>query len=253
LNTVKEFLEFIRFKICIFITSIGISGYLLFNSFSVSQLIFTFLSSFFIIAGAYAYNNITDKEEDRINRSSVNPFALSRKGYLIVIGFFSIGFLFSLRLSLWSIFFYVIGIWISFVYSFFKLKRYFLVKNFYTAFGASLVFLLGAGIVSLSSISYYLIFSLFLFIGSMISDLRDYRGDKLNNIRTIPVILGYQTAKKIGLALLGIFSVIILFFDLIVLLPFSLSMIYFLLKNKPTLAHSCEGFSFIALVIWSML
>ena len=252
LKALSNFLEFIRFRICIFVTSIGMAGYLLFNPISVN-LIFVLLATFLITAGAYAYNNMTDMEEDLVNRKRINPFILSKKSLFLISGLFISGTIFSFFLSLYSLSFCLLGVLISIAYSFFKLKKYFLVKNFYTAFGASLVFLVGAGNISIPIMGYYALFTLFVFIGSSISDLRDYTGDKINNIRTLPVVLGYHLAKKIDFILLGLFSLTILFSDLVVLLPFSLMMIYFLYKNKLTLAHSCEGFSFIFLVIWSVL
>lgn len=249
----SNFLQFIRFKICVFVTCIGIIGYLLFNSLSWN-LIFVILACFFAVAGSYAYNNMTDKEEDLINRKGLNCFVLDNRSFLIVIVFLSLGLFFSTFLSIYSMFFFLVGIFVSLTYSFFKLKKHFLVKNFYTGFGASLVFLVGATYLTFEIVEYYILISFFIFIGSTISDLRDYEGDRLTNIRTLPVYLGYDTGKKIVFVLLSVFSFLILFFSgFTLLLPFALVMIYFLLKNKPTLAHSCEGFSFIFLVLWLIL
>jgi len=249
----SDFLEFIRFRICIFVTCIGIIGYLLFNTISMN-LVFVVLASFLVTAGAYSFNNITDKKEDLINRKKINPFLINKSGYLISAICFSFGMFFSFFLSVYSIVFCSLGLFVSITYSFFRLKERFLVKNLYTGFGASVVFLAGASCISLEIFLYYLIFSLFIFIGSTISDLRDYEGDRLSNIKTLPVYLGYEVCKKIDFVLLSIFSVVILFFShFIILLPFSIVMFYFLYKNKPSLAHSCEGFSFIFLVLWSVI
>ncbi|MCK4634369.1 MAG: UbiA prenyltransferase family protein [Candidatus Aenigmarchaeota archaeon] len=250
---ISDFLGFIRFRICIFVTCIGIIGYLLFNPLS-TNLFFVTLTCFFAVAGSYAYNNMTDKEEDLINRKELNSFVLDKRSYLVIIVLFSLGFFFSTFLSFYSLIFCLLGIVISFAYSFFKLKKHFLVKNFYTGFGATLVFLLGATYLTSEIIEYYILLSFFIFIGSAISDLRDYDGDAANNIRTLPVYLGYDAGKKIIFVLLSIFSFLILFFSgFIVFLPFTMVMLYFLLKNKPTLAHSCEGCSFIFLVFWLIL
>lgn len=250
---ISDFLGFIRFRICIFVTCIGIIGYLLFNPLS-TNLFFVTLTCFFAVAGSYAYNNMTDKEEDLINRKELNSFVLDKRSLWIVSACFLSGMFFSLFLSVYSIFFYLAGLFVSVTYSLFKLKKHFLIKNFYTGFGASLVFLLGATYLTFEIIEYYILISFFIFIGSAISDLRDYEGDSLSDIRTLPVYLGYDTGKKIIFVLLSVFSFLILFFSgFIVFLPFTMVMLYFLLKNKPTLAHSCEGVSFIFLVFWLIL
>ncbi len=246
----EDFFGFVRLRICLFLTSIGVIGYLLLNSVS-SQLIFVVLSCFFAVAGAYAYNNMTDKEEDLVNRKGFNPFVLKKGSYLIIALFFLVGFYFSTFLSFISVTFYLLGVLVSVIYSFFKLKKYFLVKNIYSGFGVSLVFLLGASSIAYETVEYYILISFFIFIASLISDLRDYEGDRLSNIRTLPVSLGYDNCKKLVFAFLSLFSFTILFFSgFIILLPFTMVMIYFLIKNKPTLAHSCEGLSFVFLAIW---
>lgn len=249
----KNFLDFIRFKICIFVSFIAISGYILFNSLGY-KIIYVFLVSFFITMGAYAYNNITDSREDKINRHRINPLSVSRLGYAIVMLSLSIGFFFSFFLSVYSILFCTLGIFVSISYSLFRLKNYFLVKNLYTGFGVSLVFLAGASYVSYDIILYYLSISFFIFIGSAISDLRDYTGDKLIKINTMPVSLGYDNAKKIVCVLLLFFSLITVYFHyLIILFPFTLVIFYFLYKNKPNIAHSFELVSFVFLLFWSLI
>jgi len=249
----SDFLEFIRFRICIFLVCIGITGYLLFNS-EVMDLIFVIISSFLVTAGAYAYNNTTDSREDLANRKKINPFVMNKWGLFIVSLLFLSGIFFSFFLSPYSIFFCLLGVVVSITYSFFRLKEYFLVKNFYTGFGASIVFLLGAGNFSINILEYYLLFSLLAFIGSSISDLRDYEGDKLSNIKTVPVYLGYETGKRIDFVLLGIFSLSILFFsNLVILLPFPLLIFYFLYKNKAKIAHSFLGSSFIFSAFWFLV
>lgn len=253
LNTTKEFLEFIRFKICIFITSIGISGYLLFNEIEFCNILFILSISFFVVGGSYAINNMTDYLEDLINRKKVNKFVSSKIGWFVIIIFFSLGILLAFLHSLFSFALCSVAIFLGVVYSLFKLKRYMLVKNLYTAVGAGLVFLLGATYISAEVMFYYSLFTFFIFIGSMISDLRDYEGDKVSKIKTLPVALGYELCKKINIFLLVSFSLIVFFSKLILLIPFIGAMIYFVYKNRPELAHSCEGISFIFLAFWLLL
>jgi 4-hydroxybenzoate polyprenyltransferase len=245
--------EFIRLKICIFIFFIGISSYLIFNPLNIG-LISVALTSFFGAAGAYAYNNLTDKEEDLINRKNINPFTLSKNGLVIAFTCFLLGLFFSLFLSIHSILFYLFGIIVSIVYSFFRIKKYFLIKNLYTGFGVSIAFLIGAANINIKIFWYYFLFSFFIIIISIISDLRDYKGDRFSHIKTLPISLGYNTAKKFVFLLLSIFSLLVLFFsNLFVLLPFVFLMFYFLYKNNPSLAHSYGGASFIFLTFWLII
>jgi 4-hydroxybenzoate polyprenyltransferase len=241
--------EFIRLKICIFVCAIGMSGFLLFNPLNMS-LVFVSLTSFFGAAGAYSYNSIRDKKEDLINRRSINHFALSKKGLLIVFVCFALGFFSSLLLPMYSILFYLFGLVVSIVYSFFRIKKYFLIKNLYTGFFATLMFLIGATNMTSEVIQYYILISFFIFILSIISDLRDYRGDKVSSIKTLPVSLGYNPTRILVFLLLSIFSSIILNSHFMILLPFSLLIIFFVYKNRPSIAHSLGGFSLVFLTLF---
>ena len=252
-NLFKNLLEFIRLKICFFICSIALCGYLLFNPLGIN-LFFTFLASFFGTAGAYSLNNIKDKEEDLINRKSINPIVLSRFGFVITLACFFIGIFFSLFLPLLSIIFSILGIVSSLSYSCLKIKKYSLIKNIYTALGVGTAFLVGASYMNMEVMWSYLLFFFFIIIMSLISDLRDYAGDKKSNIRTLPVSIGYERVRKIIFILLGIFSIQVSFSSkLFAFLPFVLFMLYFLYKNKPSDAHSWGGFSFIFLTFWLYL
>ena len=61
-----------------------------------------------------------------------------------------------------------------------------------------LSFIIGATIFNIEVFLYYLLFCFFVFLMSIISDIRDFAGDKNNNIKTIPVTIGYKSAKNIS-------------------------------------------------------
>jgi 4-hydroxybenzoate polyprenyltransferase len=230
------------------------TGYLLFNPLSLN-LIFVALSSFFVCAGAYAYNNITDRKEDLINRKRVNFFSLNNKSLLIVISCFLLGIFFSLLLSPLSVFFCMLFITVGVFYSFFRIKQYLLIKNLYTGFGITVVFLIG--IISFSSelFWYYFLISVFFFTGSLISDLRDCEGDESVDIKTLPV-LEYNLTRKIIYFLLITLSVLVLglnLYNLFPMLVFIPIILFFLIKNKPVIAHLSGGISIIFLVAWLMI
>ncbi|MCK4492034.1 MAG: UbiA family prenyltransferase, partial [Candidatus Altiarchaeales archaeon] len=124
--------------------------------------------------------------------------------------------------------------------------------NLYTGFGITQVFLLGATKLTGDVVLCYLLFSILFFVGSLISDLRDYRGDKAVGIKTMPVYVGYNATKKFIYFLLIMFSISILGLnlpELFILLPFALLMFFFLGMNKPDIAHFCGGISFVLLAI----
>jgi len=243
----KELSEFIRLKLCIFASFLAIGSYLLFNQLSF-DIIFVALVSFFVVMGGYAYNNIRDKEEDLINRKKENRFVVN-KSYLIVVFSFLMALLLSLSLSFHSILFTIIGITVCTIYSLFRIKKYFLLKNIYTGFGVAQVFLLGANYITVEIFSHYLLISFFIIIGSIISDLRDYKGDKIVGIKTLPTMLGYDRSKEVTFLLLISYMLISSSYFPI-LLPFPLIMIYFLYKNNISTAHSCVGLSFVFLTFW---
>jgi len=256
LKYLSDFLEFIRYKVCISCLFLAISGYLLRNSPSI-DILFLSLSSFFLCAGVYAYNSITDKEEDVINKEKISSLVLSKKGYVLVGVFIFIGLLFSLFLPVYSLFFAVMATASGVTYSYFRLKRYLLLKNVYTGFGVNLIFLMGAtaGVFVTSEIlSYYLLISIFILIGSVISDLRDYEGDKALNIKTLPVRLGHNKTKYLVTFLLAVYTISLLFFTkVIILLPFSILMFFAVRSDKPSLAHSLSVYSLFSLAFWLVL
>jgi 4-hydroxybenzoate polyprenyltransferase len=247
-----DFLRYVRFELCIFSAFIAASGYLLNNLLS-GDLLFVMMSSFFVCAGAYSYNNMTDKTEDLINRKKANPFASNVAGKIATVLAFSLGFLFSLFLSPASVVFYVIAVFTSVAYSAFRLKKYLFLKNIYTGFGVTQVFLIGAANSPITSeiISYYVLLSVLILIESMISDLRDYAGDKAADIRTLPVYVGYEKVRYLILFAIAVYSaLIILFTKLLVLLPFTTLMFLAINENKPHIAHSLGSYSLIFLLPW---
>jgi len=253
---INEMLDFIRFRICLTIFFTSASGYLLFNPVGLNLLIAA-LSSFFVFSGGYAYNNIFDRKEDIINRGRINPFVKSGKSYPIVFLCFAAGFLLSLLLPPHSIPFFILMLGANIFYSLLRIKRYTLLKNLYTGFGISLAFLFGAitGFeLNVEVMAYYFLMSLLIFIGSVISDLRDYDGDEKAGINTIPVTFGFHKTKNMVYILLALLSFLVVFFHrVIVLLPFVFATFIYLYKNKISFAHSFGGLSLIALSIWLLL
>ncbi|MCK4554967.1 MAG: UbiA family prenyltransferase [Candidatus Aenigmarchaeota archaeon] len=250
----SDLLKYIRLDLCIFSTFIASSGYLLNNPLS-NKLFFVILSSFFLCAGAYSYNNQKDKEEDLVNRKKSNPYTEISFGKIITLVVFLFGFISCFFLSYFSVMFYIVATITSLIYSKFKMKKYLLVKNIYTGFGVTQVFLIGAANSSITTqiIIYYVVLSVFIMIESIISDLRDYKGDKKMNIRTLPVCFGYDYTKKMLLSVLVSYALFVFFLKLFVLVPFIILMSLYLYKNRVCAAHFVGSLSFLFLMGWLLI
>lgn len=254
-HPVQDFFEFIRFRLCILAPVLALSGYFMHNNiFQISiDASFLVLGSFFLCTAAYAYNNITDKKEDVFNRKKITPLVSGRNGKISIAFFFLAGLFFSLFLPAYSFISAAAFLIVGTAYSFFRIKKYLLIKNVYTGFSLPLIFLMGAFThpAAYETFSYYVLISVFLLIGSMISDLRDYAGDRAAGVRTLPVCLGYEKARGIIMLLLAAYSASLLLSKvLLVFLPFVFLMFLAIKKDEPSLAHSFGKVPFIFLMIW---
>jgi len=129
------------------------------------------------------------------------------------------------------------------------------VKNIYTAFLITQLFLLGAGFISFTKdfMLPYILFFFLILTGSVLSDLRDYEGDKRVGHNTLPVKLGYENGKKLSYILLVICGTISLMIPnplFYLSLPFLLLTAIFLRVNRPHLAHKYGSSSFLFLALW---
>lgn len=248
---VREFVGFLRPNICLLIAGMGISGFLLFNPLNI-KLLYVALATFFVGATSYSYNLITDKEEDLINHKKVNWFVTKNTGYYLVLCFLLIGFISVLFLSYTSMIFYISAALSGAVYSYYKIKDIFPLKNIYTGMSLTQAFMIGAANVpiNMGMLLYTLPLFLLLFVASLMSDLRDYKGDKAIGIRTVPVVLGYEFTKMISYATLIVLitSVFALrLWGLLPLLIFVLPISILIYQNKPKKAHLITMTSFMCL------
>lgn len=247
-----EFVSFMRPKIALTVTGVAVSGYLLFNPLDW-KLIFVILSSFFVTTGVYSFNLMTDREEDRINNRRLNQFVLNNKGYVFVALFLTLGTFFCLFLSRLSGLFYILALVMGVGYSKFKIKKVFPFKNFYAGFILPLTFFIGAAAnsqISDKTFIYYLLISLYIFTISLISDLRDVRGDKASGIRTIPVVWGKNLGEKAIYFSLSIFFLSVIStksLGLYSLLPFLVPVAFFIKMGNPKKAHVSSMTSFMFL------
>lgn len=247
------FFGFIRLRICITIAFIAASGFLLQNRPSTA-IIPVVSVAFLIFAGGYAYNNMKDVKEDSFNRGGINPFSGSRAGLAVVSALFLAGIGFSAMLPLSAVAVALLMLAASVSYSALRIKQYTLLKNAYTGLSIPLAFLFGcfAGHAPPEGfVAYYSALSLFIFTGSMISDLRDIRGDERTGIGTLAVRMGFESAKLLSCALLAACALLMLMLPgMVILLPFALAALALVRMNMMSRAHSVGGASMIALAIW---
>ncbi|MBU4452548.1 MAG: UbiA family prenyltransferase [Nanoarchaeota archaeon] len=255
-GSIAHLLKYLRINLCIFCAFMALSGYLMFNLPS-GKMIFVILSAFLVCAGTYSFNNITDKKEDAANGKSENPFTSVFEGKVISVAALLLGGILSAHLSSASFMFYISSAASGIVYSYLRIKKYLFIKNIYTGFGVMQAFLIGAAATSLTfeAVLYYVALSFFIMILSMISDIRDYKGDKAAGIRTVPVCFGYAAAKALILSLLVAYFVLILAAlpKLTVMLPFSAITLLLMHRDNARRAHFFGSLSFVFLTAWLLI
>ena len=246
---IKELVSFTRPKICFLVTGLATSGYLLFNPIDI-KLLLVAIWAFFATSATYSYNLITDKQEDMINHKKLNYFTMHHKtGMCLIASFIAISATATLFLSKASILLCIFAIITGIIYSRARIKEIFPMKNIYTAGALSIAFWTGALNAPLNSnmILYSIPITMLLFIASIISDLRDYKGDKSLGIKTVPVVIGYSNTQKIIYATILIFLSTIIFLKmdgLYALIPFTIHALLLLKQNKPNIAHKYTMMSF---------
>jgi len=120
-----------------------------------------------------------------------------------------------------------------------------------------LLFLLGAfsaGYSNLNVLAYYVLLSVLMLAGSLISDLRDKTGDMKAGINTMPAVLGDNNAKSVIYAILSFVSLLAVFFMRIVPIFFLVLITgFFLVKNKYNAAHILNIFLVLFTSFWIVI
>ena len=237
----KNLIKILRIKIAFYISMISVFGYLLFNPLNYN-LLTIFVASFFAGVAGYSYNNFFDYEEDAINKRGL---IFNKKFLIAPFIFFFLGLILIINFNYYSLLFYSLPVILSWAYSSLRLKKIFLLKNVYTSFGITLIFLFGSSLTDLSQnllASNFFIF-ITIFAASICSDLRDYEGDKKAGVNTLPVVIGSRKARWVILISL-IFS---FYLSLKIFVPatfFVFLMLLLVLFNKPKKAHIVSGLMF---------
>jgi geranylgeranylglycerol-phosphate geranylgeranyltransferase len=175
-------------------------------------------SCYFLALATYIYNDVTDFEVDRVNktnRPSVTGNA-SRKqlsGLVFVLFGLSLALAASINIQTLLIALLCVALGATYSHPRFNLKERFPLKTVTTAAGAALSSLLGGAAathISFPIVYAALSFFLFFFVLGPLGDIGDLKGDRAAGRRTFPIALG--TRKT----LIIMFSVPVILFLLII-------------------------------------
>ena len=170
---------------------------------------------FFACLLVYSMNRITDREEDAINMPDRMQFPHRLRIFLLVISlvFYVILLMIVLQKNLLSFVIGLLPLIIGFMYSVLRLKRIFILKNILiaAAWGSS-VLIVPAYYENWSWVCglLFLFFFLLLFLNTIISDIKDIKGDSIFGIRTLPGRLGIPATKYFCYALLATVFIVLI-------------------------------------------
>ena len=148
----------------------------------------------------YTFNRFTDIREDAINLPKRVQFIRMYGQAMLIIAVLLYGIslvMVALHSSLAALV-AVFPLMIAFLYSYFRLKRFFLVKNFLICSGwVCSVLVVGAYYHEFGITLILLMILVFIagFVNSIIFDIKDLKGDTLCNIQTFPVKYGIRKTK----------------------------------------------------------
>ncbi|MDG6995156.1 MAG: UbiA family prenyltransferase [Nitrososphaerota archaeon] len=179
------------------------------------------LSTFLISLSVYVLNDLFDMEVDRINAPN-RPLArqlVSRREalvFVLILNFVGAGIGFALGPLTFAIALCEIVLGLLYSLRPFNLKDRFIVKTLSIGAGGVLANLFGgvaSGVVNLDLIFCSAMFLVFLFSTSPLNDLADYVGDKAQNRKTIPIVIGPSRTLRLSIvaSLLPLASALIFF------------------------------------------
>lgn len=162
----------------------------------------------------YNLNRQTDSTEDLVNVPERKHFITESGKHLLIAG--TVFYLIALFVSAWrnipTFFIVLLPCIIAILYSIFRLKKYYIVKNLMvgSAWGVTpLVVGFYFGVFNLSVLTLSIFFALGFFINTVIFDIKDTRGDYLYKISTLPTVIGAKSTRHVCM-IVDLFSGMIL-------------------------------------------
>jgi geranylgeranylglycerol-phosphate geranylgeranyltransferase len=183
------------------------------------------IASYFMALATYIYNDVTDFELDKINktnRPSVTGKATKKQLVIIVSVLNAIALLVTSFINFYALFISIIFIALGIAYSHPKLnlKNKFPLKTVVTAAGAGLLSLLGgtaaalittngnyddnnlySSLLPLPTIYAALFFFAFFFILGPLGDIGDLKGDRAVHRRTFPIVIGIRSTMMVMISI----------------------------------------------------
>jgi 4-hydroxybenzoate polyprenyltransferase len=170
------------------------------SSNSLIYAIIALISIACIAAFSYGYNQLTDLDEDRINSPS-RPLVTGElsvkecKIFLTVLLLLSVVPLLLMGRYLAFLLMLAGPVFSGVVYSRLRIKS-FIIKPFFVAFGWAFVPLIAYSAVTNELSAQFAIFLPFfltlMFLTTTMGDLRDVKGDKASNVRSLPAVFGIR-------------------------------------------------------------
>ncbi len=183
-----------------------------------------YIAASFVYISLYTINKRTDEREDYVNKPEITALNKIYRNYLPILAIieFFIGFFLVLFCDFRILILLLLPMVLVILYSVpilpnrFKqrrLKELLVIKNITTALiWAPLVLIPAAYFGLLSTIAplcFFLIIMVMVFSNSVVFDMRDLEGDKINKISTIPLRLGIRYTKILLLILIIVLGFII--------------------------------------------
>jgi len=211
----------------IFLSASGISMlYLSFLLFGVALKPSLLCATFLVIYSVYSLNRLTDQEEDAVNMPERSLFVQGNEHFLLALAVVSyvvalfLGWLESPFAAVILLFPLVAGLLYSknilSTVGIPRLKDIFLVKSLIVAsswtIGAAF---LPALYLHGNFTKLWFVFPFFfikMFINTVLFDVRDVEGDALNNIKTIPVVIGIPRTRQLLLIIQSLLAIWLVFF-----------------------------------------
>lgn len=182
------------------------------------------LASFLVIYSVYSLNKLTDAKEDLSNIPERTFFVSKNKNILKISSASSYILAIILAFSNgWEVLFIILfPIIAGIIYSIRispsipRMKDIFAVKSIVVALswslGSTFLPIIHQNVHSLTIIILFYFFFAKSFINTVLFDVMDIKGDKINNVQTIPVVIGTSKTKKL-LLVLNTTLILFLFFS----------------------------------------
>ena len=201
--------------------------YISFLLFEVALKPILLCAMFLVVYSVYSLNRLTDQEEDAVNAPERSVFVKGNERFLLAVAIASyilalaLGWIENPFAALILIFPLITGIAYSknifSVVGIPRLKDIFLVKSLAVASSWAVcaaflpVLYLSGDFIKLGFI--FPFFFIKMFINTVLFDVRDVKGDTLNGVKTIPVVIGIKRTRQVLLILQSLLVVWLVLFS----------------------------------------